>query len=204
MSFQFQCPQGHLLEAEETDVGKTCLCPYCGLTLAIPTPVGIVSSDPPTVMPATPPPAVPVVDPLLGSVPYPTVNTAPVPPPVVGRRRRAPLEASGEELDFGAGEKREVEAVNVKEKEKLFHIACPNGHELEVPLEMLDQTALCPHCNSKFTLRERASVEFKRKKVIREEQKERSVSNTWLNWVVGISVVVMLFLLVLALLWTGS
>jgi DNA-directed RNA polymerase subunit RPC12/RpoP len=200
MSFQFQCPQGHLLEAEETDVGKKCLCPYCGLTLAIPTPVGIVSSAPPTVMPATPPPAVAVVDPLLGSVPYPTVNAAPVPPPMVGRRRRAPLEASGEELDFGAGGKREAEAVNVKEKEKLFHIACPNGHELEVPHEMLDQTALCPHCNSKFTLRERASVEFQRKKVIREEQKERSVSTAWLNWVVGISVVVMLFLLGLALL----
>ena len=204
MSFQFQCPQGHLLEAEETDVGKTCLCPYCGLTLAIPTPVGIVSSAPPTVMPATPPPAVPVVDPLLGPVPYPTVNTAPVPPPVVGRRRRAPLEASGEELGFGAEEMRETEAVNAKGKEELFHIACPNGHELEVPREMLDQTARCPYCNSKFTLRECESLEYQRKKVIREEQEERSISNTWLNWVVGISVVVMLFLLVLLLLWTGS
>jgi uncharacterized Zn-finger protein len=204
MSFQFQCPQGHLLEAEETDVGKTCLCPYCGLTLAIPTPVGIVSSAPPTVMPATPPPAVPVVDPLLGSVPCPTVKAAPLPSPEVGGRRPAPLEASGEELGFGAEEMRETEAVNAKGKEELFHIACPNGHELEVPREMLDQTALCPYCNSKFTLRECESLEYQRKKVIREEQEERSISNTWLNWVVGISVVVMLFLLVLVLLWTGS
>ncbi len=95
---------------------------------------------------------------------------------------------------------RETEAVNAKGKEELFHIACPNGHELEVPREMLDQTALCPYCNSKFTLRECESLEYQRKKVIREEQKERRVSNVWLYWIVGISVLMVMFLLALILL----
>ena len=49
MAFQFQCPQGHLLEVEEMDAGKTCQCPYCGLTLAIPVPAGRLPQTPPTV-----------------------------------------------------------------------------------------------------------------------------------------------------------
>ena len=49
MVFQFQCPQGHLLEAEEVDGGKTFQCPYCGLTLAIPMPAGNPSPSSPLV-----------------------------------------------------------------------------------------------------------------------------------------------------------
>jgi acetyl-CoA carboxylase beta subunit len=106
-------------------------------------------------------------------------------------------------LNFGEEKKRESSTVDVTKKEELFHIPCPNGHELEVPREMLEQTALCPHCNSQFKLRERDSVEAKRKKVIREEQQERQTSNTWLHWIVGISVAVLLFLLALVFLWSG-
>ena len=107
-------------------------------------------------------------------------------------------------MNFGEGTSRETATVDVTSKEELFHIPCPNGHELEVPREMLDQAALCPQCNSQFKLRERDSLEYKRKKVIREEQQERRTSNAWLHWIVGISVVVLLFLLALIFLWDGT
>ncbi len=206
MAFQFQCPQGHLLEAEEMDAGKTCQCPYCGLTLAIPVPAGRLPQTPPTVTPF--PPSSPASSPVIPAVPSPAIvstpaGTASESPPVIGRRRRPALDASQTELNFGEEKKRESSTVDVTKKEELFHIPCPNGHELEVPREMLEQTALCPHCNSQFKLRERDSVEAKRKKVIREEQQERQTSNTWLHWIVGISVAVLLFLLALVFLWSG-
>jgi hypothetical protein len=40
MPFQFQCPQGHLLEADESQVGQQCQCPMCGQLFAIPAPAG--------------------------------------------------------------------------------------------------------------------------------------------------------------------
>ena len=201
MAFQFQCPQGHLLEAEEMDGGKTCQCPYCGLTLAIPMPAGTPSASPPVVTPISPAPAapVPVSPPQVGMPPV----AAPEPPPVVGRHRRPTANTSSEERSIENVESREAAVMDVaeEEEEELFHIPCPNGHELEVPREMLDETALCPHCNAQFKLRERSSVEYQRKKVIREEQKERRVSNVWLYWIVGISVLMLIFLLGLVLLW---
>ena len=119
----------------------------------------------------------------------------------MGHQRRPKLDATDQELSFGESKSIETTVLDVTEKEELFHIPCPNGHELEVPREMLDETALCPHCNAQFKLRERSSVEYQRTKVIREEQKERHVSNTWLYWIVGIGVVVVIFLLALILLW---
>ena len=144
---------------------------------------------------------------MIPAVPSPAIistpaGTASESPPVVGRRRRPALDASQTELNFGEEKKRESSTVDVTKEEELFHIPCPNGHELEVPREMLEQTALCPHCNSQFKLRERDSVEAKRKKVIWEEQQEQQTSNTWLHWIVGISVAVLLFLLALFFLWS--
>jgi hypothetical protein len=38
MSFQFLCPQGHLLQAELQHVGRECRCPFCGTACLIPWP----------------------------------------------------------------------------------------------------------------------------------------------------------------------
>jgi hypothetical protein len=38
MAFQFTCPQGHWLEADEAHVGQQCRCPECGATFLIPEP----------------------------------------------------------------------------------------------------------------------------------------------------------------------
>jgi hypothetical protein len=38
MPFQYCCPQGHLLQGDESQVGQPCQCPFCGTTFAMPTP----------------------------------------------------------------------------------------------------------------------------------------------------------------------
>ncbi len=36
MAFQFLCPQGHLLQGDELQVGRPCQCPYCGGVFLVP------------------------------------------------------------------------------------------------------------------------------------------------------------------------
>ncbi len=40
MTFQFLCPQGHLLQGEEAHMGMECQCPQCGTAFIIPTVAG--------------------------------------------------------------------------------------------------------------------------------------------------------------------
>lgn len=47
MTFQFLCPQGHLLEGDESQQGQPCDCPTCGMRFLIPAP-------PPATAPAFP------------------------------------------------------------------------------------------------------------------------------------------------------
>src|SRR5436190_10096813 len=50
MSFQFQCPQGHLLEGDPSQAGQTCNCPTCGMLFIIPAPLAAPVAPPvPTV-----------------------------------------------------------------------------------------------------------------------------------------------------------
>ncbi|MDX1962063.1 MAG: hypothetical protein SFX18_02855 [Pirellulales bacterium] len=51
MPFQFACPQGHLLSADESQQGRRCTCPHCGLQFAIPF---LHPSHPAEVHPAAP------------------------------------------------------------------------------------------------------------------------------------------------------
>jgi hypothetical protein len=84
-----------------------------------------------------------------------------------------------------------------KKEETLLHIPCPNGHELEVPSEMLEQEALCPTCQVQFRLRAKDSVEHKRRQQEAYERRQHKLGQAWLNWSVGIAVVVVLGLLAL-------
>ena len=51
-------------------------------------------------------------------------------------------------------------------KPNLLHIPCPNGHELETPLDMIGQRAMCPHCGVEFRLKREKSVEYLRQQEI--------------------------------------
>lgn len=79
----------------------------------------------------------------------------------------------------------------------LLHIPCPNGHELETPKDMIGQDVLCPHCEVQFRLREKDSVEFKRKKQRDEEIRDRKTGNAWFNWAVVVAVIVLLGLIIM-------
>jgi uncharacterized Zn finger protein (UPF0148 family) len=135
MSFQFECPHGHLLEGTPDQAGQQCHCPTCGVLFLIP--------EAPPEEPATPAvvwaPGMPS-----GGQPGAAVAAAPAEP-------------------------------------ELLHIPCPNGHELETPLDMLDQDVLCPQCQAQFTLRRKNSVEHKRREEEKERIREAKLSKVWLQ-----------------------
>ena len=76
----------------------------------------------------------------------------------------------------------------------VVHIPCPNGHELETPLEMIGLEALCPYCRIKFRLRNQDSFEFKHQQAILDAKRAR----LWFNiavitaTAVGLGLVVMM------------
>lgn len=173
MSFQFQCPRGHLLEGDPAQAGTAVNCPTCGMLFIIPAPL-------------TPEPAQPLG---LFSVPQgappqsrfahlQTVQESPAAAPSIPA---APV----------------VEEPAPPAEPEFLHIPCPNGHELETPLEMLEQEVLCPHCKVQFRLRKKNSVEFKRKKAEQERIKEIKTGNFWLN--IAIVAAVLVGLLVIGL-----
>lgn len=134
MAFQFQCPQEHLLEGEESQAGQTINCPVCGMLFIIPEPIAAPAPE------AAPEPQVPA-------------------------------------------------------EPELLHIACPNGHELEVPPEMLDTEVLCPQCNAQFRLRAKDSVEHRRRREEQEKLQDAKTNQFWFKFSIGIAVVVVLLLL---------
>lgn len=167
MAFQFQCPQGHLLEGDEAQAGQTCQCPMCGMAFIIPAPL---TAPEPAWSPAAPSPT--------PEAPFP---------------------------QFGPGAPSSSPAAPaVEEAPKLLHIPCPKGHELEVPPEMLNEEVLCPHCGEQFRLKERDSVEYKRKRQEEEERRVARAGKLWFNWAIVIAIGVVLFLVFLIAISRGS
>jgi hypothetical protein len=162
MAFQFQCPQGHLLEGEISQAGQTCHCPTCGIAFIIPAP-----------LPAQVEAAAPVME--TSQPAYPEV---------------------------GPGVKTTLPGL--AEQPTLYHIPCPNGHELETPPDMFNQDVLCPTCGAQFRLRERDSVEFKRKQQEAQEKKDAAAGKAWFNWAVIIAVLVVIFMVALMMFAAGS
>ena len=146
MTFQFLCPQGHLLQGEEAHMGMQCQCPQCGVAFIIPT----VERSTHTMDFAAPQSAD------IGLAPLEQDDAL---------AQQHPAPASGlEALDVGELDTGELGAAAVGES--LLHIPCPNGHELEVPLDMINQRAMCPHCNAEFRLRREKSVEYLRQQEV--------------------------------------
>ena len=168
MTFQFTCPNGHLLQAEPEHVGQQSQCPACGVMMLIPEP---------------PPQALPFAQPASGaessliSVGNPT-KPVDVPNIETGQDRPPKINVGDDAQNLSAGK-----------PPTLFHIRCPNGHELETPREMLDQFALCPTCNAQFQLLERDSVEYQRRKAIEDEARAAKLDRNWLNWAIAIVIV---------------
>ena len=156
MSFQFQCPQGHVLEGEPEQAGLQCVCPICGVMFIIPAPIA----------------------PTPGQASGQAPGTAPA----------EPAAESQPSLPFTPEGSASV---------SLLHIPCPKGHELEVPRDMLNQYVECPHCQEQFHLREKDSVEYKKKRQAEEERRWERTGQAWMQWSIIIAVIAVLGLITL-------
>ena len=185
MAFQFQCPSGHLLSSDESQAGQHSLCPMCGVMFIVPAPAGYGAGPMPYTIPA--PPA--TIYPLPPGAPA-TQSQTPVNP---FEALRAAAEAA-EAAKAVAPPAEEAQPAPPAEP-ILLHIACPNGHELETPEEMLDQEVLCPHCKAQFVLRRTSSVEFKRQREEQERLREIKAGRFWLNLAIAVVVLVVLGLI---------
>jgi len=201
MPFQFQCPAGHLLEAEESQIGQHSQCPLCGQTFAIPAPDGLSSG--PVANPFQPgPPASGLSQQGFSPEGFSPEGFSPEGPPPIGPpgssppAEPAPFVAQQPDVPF--------DPTGAFAGPRMFHIPCPNGHELEVPPEMIGQDVMCPHCRVQFLLRERDSVEAKRRRQEELELKEYKAGKTWLMWAVIFAVLVVLGLGVLIALSTAG
>jgi hypothetical protein len=192
MAFHFQCPQGHVLQGDESLAGQQCQCPTCGTLFIVPAPVVVPIQAVPVQAAPSQATFVPAHAAYLQAQSAPPQSM----PPQAAAAPTTPAFSFGQEKlatapAFIPGKPSEPE---------LLHIPCPNGHELETPVEMLDQEVLCPTCNSQFRLRRRDSVEFKRKKEIEEKLRLEKVGNLWLNWAIAAVVLVAIGLVALVVL----
>lgn len=194
MSFQFLCPQGHLLEGDPSQAGQQCQCPTCGMLFIIP-----------------PAPAQAAANPFGAPQQNPWETQQPSPFGAPGQQN--PF--AGQQSPFGgqpggfadpqagaAGPDFAMAAAQAQaptgpdpfaaQEPRVFHIPCPNGHELETPEEMLDQDVLCPQCQVQFQLREKDSTEYKERMAREQERREEKSAKVWLNWAVAIAVIVVI------------
>jgi hypothetical protein len=173
MPFQFLCPQGHLLEGDESHAGLECECPQCGAAFIIPASPGQPAADATEPAASAPEESSGAYGDLFDEIP------------------------GGAEGDIGGGG---GGLLSGDMPSDVLHIPCPNGHELESPLDMLGQEVLCPQCSVQFRLRREDSVEYQRQQEIIFSRRGK----IWLRWaiaaavVVGLSVFVMMILLIVS------
>ncbi|HEX4148736.1 MAG TPA: hypothetical protein VHY20_07105 [Pirellulales bacterium] len=164
MPFQFYCPQGHLLEGHESQMGQQSQCPLCGSVFLVP------------MLPQSAPPA---------AAAGPALDFTSAPPPP------APPEAAAPPPE----EPPPTEPAKVEEppQPRVYRIACPKGHILETPSDMIGQQALCPYCNTQFELRVEDSVEYQEEQAAAKLRREEEINKLWFKWSIraAIFVVVM-------------
>jgi hypothetical protein len=219
MPFQFLCPQGHLLEGVESQMGQQAQCPYCATLFIIPVVGGGVvpgaAFAPPGMGGPAPAPFGTAPAPF-GTAPpaFPTFPAAtapgsfePVPaaataePPGMVEPALAPAGQDGARAEPHAPPPPAVAesavepepAAAEEEAERVVHIPCPKGHVLETPMSMIGMDALCPDCGQQFHLRYQDSQEYAQQQRLREERFNRLI----LRVAVGSAVVIVLGVIVL-------
>jgi hypothetical protein len=249
MAFQFYCPQGHLLEGHESQMGQQSQCPMCGAIFMIPvvqTGPAAPGGWPPGYQPppgyASPPgygqpgygqpgygqPAYPqpgyappgYVQPPGGYPGYPPQGPGfpaqgqpgwapgsgqppaePGFPGIVtgGETGAAPQEAPPQMQTGAPGEAPPAAEAKPAEPEKkeprIVRIPCPQGHELQTPMDMVNQDVLCPICNTQFHLRYEDSIEFKEEQAELRRRKAEQLNQAALKWSIIAAVVVVLGIL---------
>jgi len=174
MAFQFLCPQGHLLQTDESMVGQYCKCPYCESEFVVPQPAGGAEQS---------------------GGPWEQDVSSPV--------FDEPAEQSVPLVRGGAGTDDPAALASIipnPDVQPVLHLVCPQGHQLETPREMLGQDAMCPYCQTVFRLRFEDSLEYRRQKEEERLRREQKLGRAWLHWSIAAAVVVVLGVLLLIVL----
>lgn len=250
MPFQFYCPQGHLLEGHESQMGQQSQCPICGGVFVIPIAPGMAPAQagwpagyPPQAPGYYPPPG-PTGPPggypgypnypgafQPGAYPpgvYPGGYGGPMPggpQPWAGQEPAAgqpgfpggaavmqpsgmpgpapaafpdfqiqtePAPAAAEVAAPTPAEEPKPEAPPEKQEPRIVRIPCPQGHELQTPMDMVQQDVLCPICNTQFHLRYEDSIEFKEEQAELRRLKAERMNQVALKWSIGSAIAVVL------------
>ena len=202
MSFQFLCPQGHLLEGIESQTGQQCQCPLCGTAFIVPAPTGY--TPPPQHYSAPAGAAAPPIGPSqqvpLGAAPSPGPSappaTAPEEKPAAPAADAKPAEAVAPTVPSEPAPEPKPE----EDPNRIVRIPCPQGHELHTPMSMIGMEAMCPECSEKFTLRYEDSLESKEEQRLAQEQREQSFNKWLIIGSIGAAVVVVLGLAIMMIL----
>jgi hypothetical protein len=212
MPFPIRCPRGCLLTVDESQAGWQCQCPMCGSLFIVPPPPAAPMAGPSPYSPQRPPfnpyqPNPQGQPQQFAATPYSPDPQAPAPghfqptpqqpanpfqpPPATSAKSTAPEPAPVAETPPEPAKEPEPK------KEVLYHIPCPNGHELEVPQEMLEQEAMCPHCQAQFRLRKKNSVEYQEERRKRAESRAENAGDIWLKGAIVMAVIVVIGLIVM-------
>lgn len=187
MAFQFLCPQGHLLQGDEAHMGMQCQCPQCGTAFIIPT-IERPAGNP--LRPADELSLAPIDEPAAFS----SAGPAPEVPAMPDFNDPGVANLEPDALGIGAAPTDGVF------EDEILHIPCPNGHELETPLDMLGERAICPHCGVEFRLKREKSVEYLRDQEIREAQR----AQFWIRMSIVAAVVVVVALVLMVVVTSMS
>ncbi len=196
MTFQFRCPSGHLLEAEDHDVGQVVNCPVCATAMAIPpNPAGPPVAAPisPTAMPPqayTAPPAAHQYEAPAPEAYYEETPEVEAFPDVTGDEEFATDEFSVDTGEESVGDSEIPDFDGEIENKDELHIPCPNGHVLAVTRDLLQEEAICPHCDAEFELVERNSIEAKQKRAEQADRRAEKAERVFLYWGIGVAVIV--------------
>ncbi|MDO4550392.1 MAG: hypothetical protein Q4C96_03975 [Planctomycetia bacterium] len=202
MSFQFYCPNGHLLQGEESQAGMVSLCPNCQAQFIIPQPPSSGAGHMPPVPPPVPPaPSLPVSDAGSAANEFPFSSA---PNPVAAFMGTQNSETNSENpfnfgggfqnLVVGEGEFHNLKAVAPKTAStvKFLHIPCPKGHIMEVPRDYLGEEVVCPQCGKEFILRYEKSLEYQKEKDLKETAEAARYAKNWLIWSIVMAICVLL------------
>ena len=202
MPFQFYCPNGHLLQANENQIGQTCVCPHCQVEIIIPAPAGYTPASP-----ATPPDAPTTQPPVSAFTGFnPQGQTAPSPLDSVNFQKKK------KNFNFGASQAAAQEAENaaLKPAQKMnigdpdedarLHCLCPTGHPLEINRDMIGQKAMCPYCQKTFVITLERTVEYINKKKRAEELEDKKMAKFWFQWAIVAIVLAVIFIVVMIVL----
>ena len=202
MSFQFYCPNGHLLQANENQIGQPCVCPHCQVEIIIPTPAGYTPAAPAT--PPEAPTTQPPVTSFTGFNPQNQSANSPINSLNIQKKKKnfnfGASQAAAQEAENAALKPAQKMNIGDPDKDSRLHCLCPTGHSLDINRDMIGQKAMCPYCQKTFVITLERTVEYINKKKRAEELEDKKMAKFWFQWAIVAIVLAVIFIVVMIVL----